>query len=176
MTHELPARLQLQTHSQAISDLQNGAQAMGPPKVSAGQITAGIGIIAKSGRHQPGHGVCQSVFVFNLNSPSTTAPLFAIDNGQVVIAEAIIRKATIQILNSEKITADYVKAGVSISSPLINGGQIDMGNAFMAGGAAGFGKGGPYGGWGWGWHTIISMQMAESVPTDFMPRAATSET
>jgi hypothetical protein len=30
-----------------------------------------------------------------------------------------------------------------------------MGNAFMAGGAAGFGKGGPYGGWGWGWHSII---------------------
>ena len=83
------------------------------------------------------------------------APLFAIDNGQVVIAEAIIRKATIQILNSEKITADYVKAGVSISSPLINGGQIDMGNAFLSGGAAGFGKGGPYGGWGWGWYTII---------------------
>ncbi|QSR53901.1 hypothetical protein AHOnP31_11305 [Aeromonas hydrophila] len=83
------------------------------------------------------------------------APLFAIDNGQAVIAEAIIRKATIQILTSEKITADYIKAGVSISSPLINGGQIDMGNAFMAGGAAGFGKGGPHGGWGWGWHTII---------------------
>lgn len=30
-----------------------------------------------------------------------------------------------------------------------------MGNAFMAGGSAGFGKGGPYSGWGFGWHTII---------------------
>ncbi|MEA9426261.1 phage tail tip fiber protein [Aeromonas caviae] len=145
----------VQTHSQAISDLQNGAQAMWTAKVSAGQITAGIGIIAKSDGTSQVMVSASQFFVFNPNSPSTTAPLFAIDNGQAVIAEAIIRKATIQILNSEKITADYVKAGVSISTPLINGGQIDMGNAFLSGGAAGFGKGGPYGGWGWGWYTII---------------------
>ncbi|MCE9935543.1 phage tail tip fiber protein [Aeromonas salmonicida] len=145
----------VQTHSQAISDLQNGAQAMWTAKVSAGQITAGIGIIAKSdGTSQIAMSASQ-VLVFNPNSPNATAPLFAIDNGQVVIAEAIIRKATIQILNSEKITADFVKAGVSISTPLINGGQIDMGNAFLSGGAAGFGKGGPYSGWGWGWYTMI---------------------
>jgi len=30
-----------------------------------------------------------------------------------------------------------------------------MGNAFMSGGAAGFGKGGPYAAWGWGWYTMI---------------------
>ena len=145
----------VQLQSQAIADLQNGAQAMWTVKASAGQITAGIGLIANSDGTSQVVVSASQFFVFNPNSPSTTAPLFAIDNGQAVIAEAIIRKATIQILNSEKITADYVKAGVSISSPLINGGQIDMGNAFMAGGAAGFGKGGPYGGWGWGWYTII---------------------
>ncbi|MNB84702.1 Fibronectin type III protein [compost metagenome] len=145
----------VQLQSQAIADLQSGAQAMWTAKASAGQITAGIGLIAKSdGTSQVAISASQ-VFVFDPNSSTPMAPLFAIDNGQAVIAEAIIRKATIQILNAEKITADYVKAGVSISSPLINGGQIDMGNAFMAGGAAGFGKGGPYGGWGWGWHTII---------------------
>lgn len=145
----------VQLQSQAIANLQNGAQAMWTAKASAGQITAGIGLIAKSdGTSQVAISASQ-VFVFNPNSSTPMAPLFAIDNGQAVIAEAIIRKATIQILTSEKLTADYVKAGVSISSPLINGGQIDMGNAFMAGGAAGFGKGGPYGGWGWGWHTII---------------------
>ncbi|MFM5266239.1 DUF1983 domain-containing protein [Aeromonas caviae] len=145
----------IQMQSQAIANLQNGAQAMWTAKASAGQITAGIGLIANSdGTSQVALSASQ-VFVFNPNSSTPMAPLFAIDNGQTVIAEAIIRKATIQILNSEKITADYVKAGVSISSPLINGGQIDMGNAFMAGGAAGFGKGGPYGGWGWGWYTII---------------------
>ena len=145
----------IQTQSQAIADLQNGAQAMWTAKASAGQITAGIGLIANSdGTSQVAISASQ-VFVFNPNSSTPMAPLFAIDNGQAVIAEAIIRKATIQILNAEKITADYVKAGVSISAPLITGGQIDMGNAFMAHGAAGFGKGGPYGGWGLGWYTII---------------------
>ncbi|MDX7753345.1 DUF1983 domain-containing protein [Aeromonas caviae] len=145
----------VQQQSEVIADLENGAQAMWTTKAQAGDIKAGIGLVAKSDGTSQVVVSASQFFVFNPNSPSTTAPLFAIDNGQTVIAEAIIRKATIQILNSEKITADYVKAGVSISSPLINGGQIDMGNAFMAGGAAGFGKGGPYGGWSWTWHTII---------------------
>jgi len=145
----------VQTQSQAIADLENGAEAMWTTKVQAGDITAGIGLVAKSDGTSQVMVSASQFFVFNPNSPNATAPLFAIDNGQTVIAEAIIRKATIQIIHSEKITADYIKAGVSISAPLINGGQIDMGNAFMSGGSAGFGKGGPYGGWGWGWHTII---------------------
>lgn len=145
----------VQLQSQAIADLQNGAQAMWTAKASAGQITAGIGLIANSdGTSQVAISASQ-VFVFNPNSSTPMAPLFAIDNGQVVIAEAIIRKATIQIIQSEKITADYVKAGVSLSAPIINGAVIDMGNSYMSGGAAGFGKGGPYGGWSWTWHTII---------------------
>lgn len=145
----------VQLQSQAIADLQNGAQAMWTAKASAGQITAGIGLIANSdGTSQVAISASQ-VFVFDPNSSTPMAPLFAIDNGQSVIAEAIIRKATVQILNSEKITADYVKAGVSLSAPLISGAVIDMGNGYMSGGAAGFGKGGPYGGWSWTWHTII---------------------
>lgn len=145
----------VQTQSKAIADLENGAEAMWTTKVQAGDITAGIGLVAKSDGTSQVMVSASQFFVFNPNSPNATAPLFAIDNGQTVIAEAIIRKATIQIIHSEKITADYIKAGVSISAPLIAGGQFDMGNAFMAGGSAGFGKGGPYGGWGWGWHTII---------------------
>ncbi|HHP5403279.1 TPA: phage tail tip fiber protein [Aeromonas veronii] len=145
----------VQQQSEAIADLENGAQAMWTTKVQAGDITAGIGLVAKDdGTSQVALSASQ-VFVFDPNSATPLAPLFAIDSGQTVIAEAIIRKATIQIIQSEKITADYIKAGVSISAPLITGGQFDMGNAFMAGGSAGFGKGGPYGGWGWGWHTII---------------------
>ena len=145
----------VQLQSQAIADLQNGAEAMWTAKASAGQITAGIGLVANSdGTSQVAISASQ-VFVFDPNSSTPMAPLFAIDNGQAVIDEAIIRKATIQILNSEKITADYVKAGVSLSAPIINGAVIDMGNSYMSGGAAGFGKGGPYGGWSWTWHTII---------------------
>lgn len=150
---ELGAAVQQQ--SQAIADLEGGAQAMWSTKASAGEITAGIGLIAKSdGTSQVAISASQ-VFVFDPNSSKPMAPLFAIDNGQVVMAEAIIRKATIQILNSEKITADYIKAGVSISAPSISGGSFDMGNAFMSGGSAGFGLGGPYSGWGKGWFTII---------------------
>lgn len=94
--------------------------------------------------------------IYNPAKPDQKEIIFGVtDDGKVAIREAVIRAATIQILSSERITADYIKAGVSISSPLITGGQFDMGNAFMSGGAAGFGKGGPYGGWGWGWHTII---------------------
>ncbi|ANB54842.1 hypothetical protein WM43_20375 [Aeromonas veronii] len=145
----------VQQQSQAIADLENGAQAIWTTKVQAGDITAGIGLVAKDdGTSQVALSASQ-VFVFDPNSATPLAPLFAIDNGQTVIAEAIIRKATIQIIHSEKITADYIKAGVSISAPLINGGQIDMGNAFMSGGTAGFGKGGPYAAWGWGWHSVI---------------------
>ncbi|MDF2414486.1 hypothetical protein [Aeromonas sp. 1HA1] len=94
--------------------------------------------------------------IYNPANPSAKEIIFGVtDDGRVAIKEAVIKAATIQILHSEKITADYIKAGVSISAPLITGGQLDMGNAFMAGGAAGFGKGGPYAGWSWGWYTMI---------------------
>ena len=120
----------VQVQSQAIADLQNGAQAMWTAKANAGDITAGIGLIAKSdGTSQVAISASQ-VFVFNPNSPNALSPLFAIDNGQVIMAEAIIRTATIQILNSQQITADYVKAGVSLSAPVINGGSIVIGSNF----------------------------------------------
>ena len=120
----------VQTHSQAIASLENGAQAMWTAKANAGGITAGIGLIAKSdGTSQVAISASQ-VFVFNPNSPNALSPLFAIDNGQVIMAEAIIRTATIQILNSQQITADYVKAGVSLSAPVINGGSIVIGSNF----------------------------------------------
>ncbi|MGQ4604081.1 hypothetical protein [Aeromonas veronii] len=94
--------------------------------------------------------------IYNPAKPAEKEIIFGVtDGGKVAIREAVIKAATIQIIHSEKITADYIKAGVSISAPLINGGQIDMGNAFMSGGAAGFGKGGPYAAWGWGWYTMI---------------------
>ncbi|MFB2866308.1 hypothetical protein [Aeromonas sp. MdU4] len=94
--------------------------------------------------------------IYNPAKPNEKEIVFGVtDDGKVAIREAVIKAATIQIIHSEKITADYIKAGVSISAPLITGGQIDMGNAFMAGGSAGFGKGGPYAAWGWGWHSII---------------------
>lgn len=120
----------VQTHSQAISDLKAGAEAMWTVKAQAGDIKAGIGLVAKSDGTSQVMVSASQFFVFNPNSPSATSPLFAIDNGQVVMAEAIIRTATIQILNSQQITADNVKAGISLSAPVINGGQITIGTNF----------------------------------------------
>lgn len=145
----------VQQQSQAIASLEKGAQAMWTAKAQAGDVKAGIGLVAKSdGTSQVVISASQT-FVFDPNKPDALTPLLAIDQGKVIIPEALIKKATIQIIHSEKITADYIKAGVSISAPAISGGSFDMGNAYMSGGAAGFGKGGPYGGWGFGWYTII---------------------
>lgn len=94
--------------------------------------------------------------IYNPAKPDQKEIIFGVtDDGKVAIREAVIKAATIQILTSEKITADYVKAGVSISSPLISGGQIDMGNAYFEGGNAAFGLGGQYQAWGKGWNTVI---------------------
>ncbi|WP_435130944.1 phage tail tip fiber protein [Plesiomonas shigelloides] len=150
---ELDAAVQQQ--SQAIASLEKGAQAMWTAKAQAGDVKAGIGLVAKSdGTSQVVISASQT-FVFDPNKPDALTPLLAIDQGKVIIPEALIKKATIQIIHSEKITADYIKAGVSISAPAISGGSFDMGNAYMSGGAAGFGLGGPYSGWGKGWNSII---------------------
>lgn len=94
--------------------------------------------------------------IYNPAKPSEKEIVFGVtDDGKVAIREAVIKAATIQIIHSEKITADYIKAGVSISAPSIVGGSFDMGNAFMSGGSAGFGLGGPYSAWGKGWNTVI---------------------
>lgn len=115
-------------------------------KVQAGDITAGIGIIAKEdGTSQVAISASQ-FFVFDpQKADSHIQPLFAIDNGNVIIPKAFIEKATIQILNAQTIIADSVKAGIEISSPQINGGYI-------TGGWAGFGPGGSYD----GYHTYIT--------------------
>lgn len=95
--------------------------------------------------------------IYNPAKPSEKEIIFGVtDDGKVAIREAVIKGATIQILQAEKITADYVRAGVSISAPLITGGSFDMGNAYMQDGAGGFGLGGPYSAWAKGWYTLIT--------------------
>lgn len=95
--------------------------------------------------------------IYNPAKPAEKEIIFGVtDDGKVAIREAVIKAATIQILQAEKITADYVRAGVSISAPLISGGSFDMGNAYMKDGAGGFGLGGPYSAWTKGWYTLIT--------------------
>ena len=105
-------------------------QAMWGAKAQVGDIKAGIGILVDGNGTSQVMVSASQFFVFDPNSSTPTAPLFAIDGGQVVIAEALIRKATIQIIHAEKITADYLKAGVSLSAPFINGGRIEIGSNF----------------------------------------------
>lgn len=148
-----------QTQSQAISTLENGAQAMWTAKTQVGQITAGIGVMTDSNGKSQVMISASQLFVFDPNSAAPTQSLFAVSDGKVVIQKAVIEKATIETVTAMSITADYVRAGVSITSPAINGGTLAIGSGdnscFMEGGSIGIGKGGPYGGWGWGWHTII---------------------
>lgn len=141
---------------ETAASLKSGVGSMWAVKANAGQIKAGIGLVAKSDGTSQVFLAASQAFVYDPNNPhGSTAPMFAIDQGKAVIQEALIRKATIQILNSEKITADYIKAGVSISAPLITGGVLDMGNAIISDGNAAFGLGGPYQAWGKGWNTVI---------------------
>ncbi|HIH0873022.1 TPA: phage tail tip fiber protein [Vibrio cholerae] len=142
------AKAAAQTNAKAIATINKDGstafQALWSTKVQAGDIKAGIGIVAKSdGTSQVAVSASQ-FFVYDPNKPGTLVPTFAIDNGAVVIPKALIESATIQVLQAQQITADYVKAGIEIASPLINAGQL-------RGGDAGFGAGGPYN----GYHTFI---------------------
>ncbi|GIA98416.1 phage tail protein [Vibrio cholerae] len=142
------AKAAAQTNAKAIATInEDGStayQALWGTKVQAGDITAGIGIVAKSdGTSQVAVSASQ-FFVYDPNKPGTLVPTFAIDNGAVVIPKALIENATIQILQAQTIIADYVKAGIEIASPLINAGQL-------RGGDAGFGTGGSYN----DYHTFI---------------------
>lgn len=135
----------VQHHSQTISKLnQDGSaahQALWSVKAQAGDIKAGIGILADSNGKSQVAVAASQFFVFDPNvEGGATQPLFVIDKGNVVIPKAFIETATIQILNAQTIVADEVKAGISIKSPVIEGGSV-------TGGWAGFGPGGRYNGW-----------------------------
>lgn len=126
----------VQVQASAIVDLQNGAQAMWTVKAQAGDIQAGIGLLAdeQTGKSQVMVNASQ-FFVFD-NAVGKTA-IFAIDQGQVIIREAVIRKATIDIINATSITADTIKANASITSPniyggILTGGAINIGNGRFA--------------------------------------------
>lgn len=134
-----------QTLARIEAEGSTAYRAMWSQKAQAGDIKAGIGLLAdSSGKSQVAVSASQ-FFVFDPNSNKPLQPLFAIDNGNTIIPKAFIEKATIQILNAQTIVADEIRAGISLTSPMVNGGKI-------RGGDAGFGVGGPYA----GYHTHIS--------------------
>lgn len=95
--------------------------------------------------------------IYNPAKPTEKEIIFRVTyDGKVAIREEVIKAATINIINSEKITAYYVREGVSISAPSISGGSFDMVNAYMQDGTSGWGLDGPYSAWSKGWYTLIT--------------------
>ncbi|WP_254845781.1 phage tail tip fiber protein [Edwardsiella tarda] len=108
-------------------------QALWSQKSRVGEISAGIGIVA--GSDAQGNPLSQvaiaanQFFVFDPNNPNddgSYAIPFVVDgtSGRVIMAKAAIEQATIQILQAQRIIADEVKAGISLSAPQITGAQI----------------------------------------------------
>lgn len=120
-------------HIEKISEDGGKAfQAMWAQKASAAGITAGIGIVA--GKDAAGNPISQvaiassQFFVFDPNNPGNTAYPFAMSGGKVVIQKAVIYDAVVQTLAAQRIVADEVKAGISITTPLLRSATISNGN------------------------------------------------
>lgn len=129
----------VQTNAKAITEMdKNGSasyRAMWSAKAQAGDVTAGIGIVA--GRDANGNTISQvavaanQFFIFDPNNPNdktTYAIPFAVSNGKVVIDELVAKEAVIKILAAQTIIADSVKAGIEIVSPYIKTARIESGN------------------------------------------------
>ncbi|EJP5182641.1 DUF1983 domain-containing protein [Salmonella enterica] len=120
-------------HIEKISEDGGKAfQAMWAQKASAAGITAGIGIVA--GKDAAGNPVSQvaiaatQLFVFDPNNPGNTAYPFAVSGGKVVIQKAVIYDAVVQTLAAQRIVADEVKVGATLTAPYIRSGTISNGN------------------------------------------------
>lgn len=107
-------------------------QAMWAQKASAAGITASIGIVA--GKDAAGNPISQvaiaasQLFVFDPNNPGNTAYPFAVSGGKVVIQKAVIYDAVVQTLAAQRIVADEVKVGATLTAPYIRSGTISNGN------------------------------------------------
>ncbi|HBC1012620.1 TPA: DUF1983 domain-containing protein [Escherichia coli] len=115
-------------------EIYEGDQAfldMWSEKADVDGITAGIGIVA--GKDEDGNPVSQvaisasQLFVFDPNNPDDKSYPFAVSGGKVVIPKAMIYDAVVDTLVSETIIADEVKAGISITSPVIRSAVIQNG-------------------------------------------------
>lgn len=120
----------LQTTEQAIATINDDGseayQALWNVKATAGDIDAGIGLVAGSDGTSQVMIAASQVFAYDPNNPTgSKTPMFAIDNGAVIMPRALIEKASIEVLESQHIVADDVVAGVSITSPVITGGALN---------------------------------------------------
>ena len=121
-------KAQLKTTENLLSSVNTDGsvahQALWSKVATAGEITAGIGLLAKSDGTSEVAVSASKFLVFDPNNTRNLTPLFAVSKGKVVIPKALIEEATIQILDAEVITADKIVASASISSPKITGGVL----------------------------------------------------
>ncbi|BCR31330.1 hypothetical protein KAM376D_25070 [Aeromonas caviae] len=152
--------------SSTVSGIDGKYNAQWGVKTAVDSLTGGVGFFNDGSKTS----FLIDADVFALISRSATGSVlrsspFKVVNGKAYLADAYIDsavignlvadKVTASYINALNVTAKYVSAGVSVSAPVISGGTLDMGNCYIKDGAAGFGPGGPFGGWGKTWHTII---------------------
>ncbi|GJA44494.1 DUF1983 domain-containing protein [Aeromonas caviae] len=152
--------------SSTVSGIDGKYNAQWGVKTAVGSLTGGVGFFNDGAKTS----FLIDADVFALISRSSTGSIlrsspFKVVNGKAYLADAYIDsavidnlvagKVTASYINALNVTAKYVSAGVSLSAPLISGGTLDLGSCYIKDGAAGFGPGGPFGGWGKTWSTII---------------------
>ena len=124
-------KAQLKTTEELLSSVnEDGSvahKALWSKVATAGEITAGIGLLAKSDGTSEVAVSASKFTVFDPANPEILTPLFSVSEGNVVIPKAFIEEATIQILDAEVITADKIVASASITTPAISGGTLDIG-------------------------------------------------
>jgi hypothetical protein len=147
----------IQTNASAIAAANGTYSAQWSTKTTVADLTGGFGI------YNDGSNVRFTVAAnrFAIVDPSGNGAQkvpFVVDNGKTVISDAFIRNAYIEQLAAGQITAAKINS-LTLNAINITGGTLSLGSgnymSYQEGGSIGLGKGGPYGGWGYGWNTII---------------------
>ena len=152
-----PVTASVQTNATAIANLDGTYTAQWSAKTQVGDLVGGFGVF-NNGSTTRFTVHANRFAVMDTSLGNTPFIPFVVDNGKTVIADAFIRTAYIEQLAAGQITAAKINS-LNLNAINITGGTLSLGGgnnmSFQEGGSAGFGKGGPYGGWGYGWNTII---------------------
>ena len=147
----------IQTNASAIATTNATYSAQWSVKTTVGDLNGGFGIF-NDGATTRFTVVANRFSIVDNSLGNTPFVPFVVDSGRVIIDTAFIKQAWIESLAAAQVTADRI-ATLSLYSVTITGGSLALGSgdasSYMQGGNAGFGKGGPYSGWGYNWHTII---------------------
>lgn len=121
------ARASVQTLSQTVTQVNaNGTtahNALWSVKAQAGDVTAGIGLIAKSGGGSEVAVAAGRFSVFDPANPASKNNLFVVEQGKTYMNTAFIKQAYIEGLVASQITADKINT-LNLNAVNITGGSI----------------------------------------------------